>query len=218
MICKESIKMGTWQDIQKGKKPWRPKLTRRSISIRLAFSLPFLAFGCAVLYYYSTCNVYLKRDANQKVNSIVSKSYWGVPFLWKHLGNISNVRVDSEMRTVEKVDPYGSSKGSLSLNEVSVSKVVLTGGKDKHEELAVSPFLYDADSINSEVAHDLSAFLKTKNADEIKRDIPPAGSATPPFLAMLFLFGLGGFVFISIPTDMIFWWIQYRYKKTQKAK
>lgn len=209
--------MGTWEDIQKGKKPWKPKFSWKSVTMRLGISLPFLAFGFAVLYFYSTCNIRLHRDDSQKVNAVVSKSYLGIPFLWQSMNDVAGVRVDSEMRTVEKKDPYGSSSGKLSLNEVSVSRIVLKGGKNGQQELPVSSFLFYADAENQDAARDLSRFLESGEPEMIERSIPPAGSAVPPFLGMLFLFGLGGFVFLSLFIDVSIWIIQDRYRKKNLA-
>lgn len=210
--------MGTWHDIQRGKAPWRPKLSFSAIAKRLAFSLPFLVFGFVVLYFIATCEISFRRNADRKVSAIVTKRYLGVPLFWQRLSDVTQVYVESEMRTVEKTGMGASSKSTRSLNEVPVSRIVLVGGGSNEEELAASQFRYSLDSEHHTVSLHLIDFLQSENLQETKQSIPYVGSSIPPLFAMIFTFGLGGFIFVSILVDMAIWWIQRRYKWRRVTK
>ena len=205
--------MSIWNDLQQGKKPWRPNLTRRDVLRRLLFSVPFLLFGCALLYCTSTCTVTLQRDSSGEARALVTKHYLGIPFLWARLNDVKDVRIDTDMRTIEKIDFAGSSSGPQSLQDVLVSKIVLVGGNHGREEVAVSEYRFYADAENFNAARTISDYLRSGQTKSIACSIEYAGSPIPPFLSMLFLFGLGGLIFISIPIDVFVWWIQRRYAK-----
>lgn len=208
--------MGIWQDIQQGKKPFRPKLGWWSVGKRLLFSLPFLAFGGYLVYRTADCHARLERQADGRVQATVYRTYLGIPLCWQRLADVTAAAYESEMRQVEKRGFMGSSTSKLSLDQKSVSHVVLRGGANGTGQLPVSEMRFDSDSLNHEVAQELTNFLQQPQAGEIERSIPYESESAWAFLAVLFLLGLGGFVFISIPTDVAVWWIQRRYRLQQQ--
>ena len=205
--------MTTWQDIQKGKKPWRPTLSVRSVATRLAVSLPFLAFGIWLVYRSADCHVVLQRNLDSDhIEGAVYRSNLGIQFRRQKLRPVTGVRMDSELRQVEKLGVGGSATTKTMLTEASVSRIALIGGSPDAGELSVSEFRFGSDHVNHPITEDLKRFLADPAQGEIHRTVPYESRAAWVTLAMLFLFGLGGFVFVSIPIDAAFWWVQWRYR------
>ncbi|MCA9138870.1 MAG: hypothetical protein KDB00_18995 [Planctomycetales bacterium] len=117
------------------------------------------------------------------------------------------------MRSVEKIGSTTSPGSSVRLNDVSVSRIVLVGGKSGNEKLATSQFRYFLDSEHQQVSADFAEFIKTETRQQINASIPYAGAFWPPLVAIVFGLGLGGFILVSILIDMALWSIQWRYKK-----
>lgn len=208
--------MSLWQDIQQGKKPFRPKLSGKSIALRLAFSLPFLLFGAYLIYRTAEARVHLQRADDGTVSARVYRQYWGLPFAARGINNVKEARVAEEMRTVEKHKYGGGSSSFQSHDERPVSKIVLEGGDRGRDELPVSEFRFDSAQINRDTAGELNEFLRAESQRELTCAIPFEQSQIMPRLAILFLLGIGGFVFISLPIDVAIWWIQKRYRLKQQ--
>lgn len=210
--------MGLWQDIQQGKKPFRPKLSRKSIGLRLAFSLPFLLFGGYLVYRSAAAHVHLERDEKGTVSARVYRQYAGIAFAGRGMNDIQRARIAKEMRSVEKRKFGGGSSSFQSQDERPVSKIVLEGGNKGIEELSVSEFRFDSEQANYDTARELNEFINTENKRELTCAIPFEESQFMPRFSIVFLWGLGGFVFISIPIDVWIWWIQKRYRWKQQRK
>lgn len=208
--------MSLWQDIQQGKKPFRPKLSARSVGLRLAFSLPFLLFGAYLIYRTAEARVSLQRDDDGTVSARVYRQYWGVPFAGRGINGVKQARVAEEMRMVEKHKFGGGSNSFQSHDHRPVSKVVLEGAEEGTDDLSVSEFRFDSVQINRDTARELNEFLRAESKRELTCAIPFEQSQIMPRLAILFLVGLGGFILMSLPIDVAIWWIQKRYRLKQQ--
>lgn len=205
--------MSTWDDIKKGKKPWKPKLSTRSVAMRLGFCLPFLAFGLFLQYRTATCQVSLVRTASDAVEAGVHRRIFGVPVGKRKLERVVGAIYDSEMRTVEKTSSSSTRTSMQHTDTRSVSRVLLSGGPSGAVELPVSEFRFDADQANQELAADLTAFLRAEEPDRIDREVVYGGSSLPVVLASTFLFGLGGFLLFALLFDFGLWTIQRSARK-----
>ena len=200
--------MSTWNDIKKGKKPWKPKLSARSVAMRLGFCLPFLAFGLFVQWRTAICEVSLTRTTAESVEARVQRKIFGLPFGRGTLDGVNGAHYESEMRTVEKTSSSSTHTSMLHTDTRSVSRVLLSGGPSGEEELAVSEFRFDADQANRELAAEITAFLQAAGPERIDRQIVYGGSSVPVVLASIFLFGLGGFLLLGLLFDFFLWGIQ----------